>query len=402
MNILQKLWQRGRDLLPVEGFHFDRPIVVFQSDDWGRAGLRDRQGLDQLAAAGLVLGERPYDFYTLETAEDLAALRAVLRSHHDSAGRSPCIEMNFIVANLDLQKMDFNEMSGESFQQIHLLPLAEGIPAEWNRPGLLQAYREGIEEGLFHPALHGTTHFCRVAVERYLAASDLTDSSDRGRLLRTLWKAGTPYIHWRMPWIGYEYWDPEASPDERFLPAESQRDLIGKAVGDFAKLFAMLPRSACAPGYRANDDTHRAWAQIGIRVAQNGPGAAIPPHFDRQGLLQLYRAVEFEPAVNPDFSLDACLLGAKACFERKVPAIVSVHSINFHSSVKDFRRRTLELLDQFLAALELAHPDVLYLHGGEIYEIVNNGSCETAQGTVSVNVTRKSFTKSRVAPLPES
>ena len=50
MNILQKLWQRGRDLLPVEGFHFDRPIVVFQSDDWGRAGLRDRQGLDQLAA----------------------------------------------------------------------------------------------------------------------------------------------------------------------------------------------------------------------------------------------------------------------------------------------------------------------------------------------------------------
>ena len=26
------------------------------------------------------------------------------------------------------------------------------------------------------------------------------------------------------------------------------------------------------PGYRANDDTHRAWAQHGIRVAQNGPG----------------------------------------------------------------------------------------------------------------------------------
>lgn len=397
MNILQKLWQRSRDLLPVEGFHFDRPIVVLQSDDWGRAGLRDREGLEQLAAAGLVLGERPYDFYTLETAEDLAAMRAVLRGHHDSAGRCPSLEMNFAVANLNFEKM-----SAESFQQIHLLPLAEGLPAGWNRPGLLDAYREGIREGLFHPALHGTTHFCRLAVERYLSASDLTDSGERRNLLQTLWKAGTPYIHWRMPWIGYEYWNPEASPDDRFLPADTQRDLIGKAVGDFAKLFSTLPRSACAPGYRANDDTHRAWAQIGIWVAQNGPGAAIPPHFDRHGLLQLYRTVEFEPAVNADFSLDACLRIAEACFERKIPAIVSVHSINFHSSVKDFRRRTLELLDQFLSALELAHPDVLYLHGGEIYELVKNGTCETAQGTLGVNVTRKSFTRSRVAPVQES
>jgi hypothetical protein len=334
-------------------------------------------------------------------------LRAVLRSHHDSAGRSPTLEMNFMVANLnldkmDLQTMDFEKMSAESRHRIHLLPLAKGLPAGWNRPGLLEAYREGIQEGLFYPALHGATHFCRDAVERYLAASDLTDSGERGRLLRTLWKAGTPYIHWRMPWIGYEYWDPEASPDDRFLPAHTQLDLVGKAVGDFAKLFSALPRSACAPGYRANDDTHRAWAQIGIHVAQNGPGAAVPPHFDRHGLLQLYRTVEFEPAVSPDFSLDACLRSAEACFDRKIPAIVSVHSINFHSSVKDFRSRTLELLDHFLAALELAHPEVLYLHGEEVYELVNKGSCETTQGTVSVNVTRKSFTKSRVAPLQES
>src|ERR1700722_6243368 len=392
MNMLQKLWQRGRDLLPVEGFHFDRPIVVLQSDDWGRAGLRDREGFEQLTAAGLVLGERPYDYYTLETAEDLAALRAVLRGPPDSPGRSPSLEMNFGAANLNLEKT-----SREGFRQIHLLPLAESLPAGWNRPGLLQAYREGIQEGLFYPALHGTTHFCRAAVERYL-----TDSGERGSLLRTLWKAGTPYIHWRMPWIGYEYWDPEASPDDRFLPRETQRDLIGKAVGDFAKLFSTLPRSACAPGYRANYDTHRAWEQIGIRVAQNGLGAAIPPHFDQHGLLQLYRTVEFEPAVNPEFSLDACIRSAEACFERKVPAIASVHSINFHSSVRDFRSRTLELLDGFLAALRRTHPDLLYLHSEELYEVVSQGSCETAQGPVSVNVTRKSFRKSRVAPVQDT
>jgi len=45
---------------------FDRPLVLLQSDDWGRAGVRDREGWDELRAAGLNLGEKPYDFYSLE------------------------------------------------------------------------------------------------------------------------------------------------------------------------------------------------------------------------------------------------------------------------------------------------------------------------------------------------
>ena len=386
-TLIEKVWHRAGEWIPKVGFYFDRPIVVLQSDDWGRAGLRDHEGLEQLSAAGLALGEKPYDFYTLETSEDLSALRATLRRHRDSAGRCPRLEMNFIVANLDLEKM-----AAEEFQCLRLLPLAEGLPAGWNRPGLLEAYREGVREGLFCPALHGTTHFCRAAVNRYLA-----DAGERGKLLQTLWKAGTPYIHWRMPWIGYEYWDSEAGAADRFLLAARQRDLIGEAVGAFAKLFSTLPRSACAPGYRANHDTHRAWAQFGIRVAQNGPGIPIPPHFDHQGILQLYRTVEFEPALNPAFALDGCLRSAQACFARGIPAIVSVHSINFHSSLRNFRGPTLRLLDEFLTALQSANPDLLYLHGEELYQLVGKGSVETAEGAVSVQVTKKSFRKSRVA-----
>ena len=105
MNLAQKLWQRGRDLFPIAGFHFDRPLVLLQSDDWGRVGLCDQEGLEQLRSARIALGERPYDFYTLETAEDLAALSGVLKRHRDSSGRNPCIGMNFILANLDFAKM---------------------------------------------------------------------------------------------------------------------------------------------------------------------------------------------------------------------------------------------------------------------------------------------------------
>jgi hypothetical protein len=335
----------------------------------------------------LALGERPYDFYTLETAEDLASLSATLKQHRDSSGRHPCLGMNFILANLD-----FAKMSADDLRQIHLLSLADGLPEGWIRPGLMEAYREGIAGGVFQPALHGSTHFCLSAVAR-----NLNVEGERARLLRTLWQAGTPYIHWRMPWIGYEYWDPEQLDDERFLPRERQAELIGPTVGAFAKLFSTLPRSACAPGYRADDDTQRAWAQHGIRVAQNGPGTFMPPYFDRHDILQLCRTVEFEPATDAAFSVEACLRQAESCFERGIPAIVSVHSINFHSTVKDFRGRTLQLLDKFLTALESKQSDLLYLHDEDLYELVSQGAYQTPNGRAQVNVTRKNFRKAQMS-----
>ena len=386
MNLARKLWQRGRDLLPIPGFHFDRPLVLLQSDDWGRVGLCDREGLEELRSAGLALGERPYDFYTLETADDLNALSTALLRHRDASARSPCIEMNFVPFNLD-----FAKMKTDTFQKIHLLPLAEGFPTGWKRPGLLEAFQAGISAGVFHPALHGSTHFCCGAVER-----QLENNNERAELLRLLWRAGTPYIHWRMPWIGFEYWDPEQPEDERFLPAEKQHALIGSTVGSFAKLFSTLPKSACAPGYRANDDTQQAWTQHGIHVAQNGPGALVPPHFARHNLLHLYRTVEFEPAVNEALSVEACLRQAEACFQRGIPAIVSVHSINFHSTVKDFRTRTLQRLDEFLTAVESRNPDLLYLHDEDLFELVNKGSYAGPDGAIPVKVTQTNFTKAHV------
>src|SRR5215471_3473115 len=205
--VARKLLQRAKNLIPVSGFYFDRPLVAFQSDDWGRVGVRDREGLEHLRSAGLAIGEHPYDSYTLETAEDIRALIGTLKRHRDSAGRHPCLGMNFVLGN-----PDFARMEADSWREIFIRPLTEGLPAGWMRPGLNDAYRMGIADGVLRPALHGITHFCQPAVERNLAAE-----GERAELLRSLWRAGTPYIHWRMPWVGYEYWDPEESIDARFL-----------------------------------------------------------------------------------------------------------------------------------------------------------------------------------------
>lgn len=387
VNLLQRALRRGRSFLPVEGFAFGRPLVALQSDDWSRVGIRDREGWEELRDLGLNLGERDYDFYTLETAEDVAAIVALLQRHRDSTGRPASLGMNFIVANLD-----FARVTADDFRHIYLRDLAEGLPEGWKRPGLFDAYREGISAGVLSPALHGTTHFCRPAVERHL-----NDPGERGVLLRSLWKAGVPYIHWRMPWIGFEYWDPQRAGEEDFLASGVQQSLIDSAVEGFTKFFSKAPRSACAPGYRADKSTHQAWAKCGIQAAQNGPGKAMPPHFDKNGILHLYRSMDFEPATSQEFSLDACWRAAEDCFARGLPAIVSVHSINFHSTLKDFRSRTLSLLDEFLAALEAKHPDLLYVRDEDLYDLVDTGTYESMQSATRVPVTKRKFVAGALA-----
>ena len=341
---------------------FSRPLVLLESDDWGRVGVRDREGFEQLRAKRNRLGEHPYDLYTLETAKDVSELAGLLMRHHDSRGSSASMVMNFCVANLD-----FVQMQAGGYKRVELRSLAEGLPGGWSRPGLFEAYKRGIGQGVFYPAMHGLTHFCPLAVENALA-----ENGDRARLLRTLWEAETPYIYWRMPWIGYEYWNPE-KPRAGFLTAQRQRELIQRACSEFRSFFGRRAVSACAPGYRANQDTHGAWAENGIRIVQNGTGSGLTaPHLDKFGLLHVFRAIDFEPALK-EVETEKYLEIASACVARGVPIVISVHAINFHSSLRDFRSPTLNALDSLLSALESKFPDLLYVNHDELLNAAMNG-----------------------------
>jgi hypothetical protein len=391
-NILRQVWQRGRSAVSLQSFVFGRPLLVLQSDDWGRVGVRDRETWDELRNAGINLGERNYDFYSLETAQDIEELVSLLSRHRDSTGRPACLGMNFMMANLD-----FAKITADDFRHIHLRPLTEGLPDGWIRPGLFEAYRQGIFAEVLSPALHGTTHFCLPAAERYL-----NDSGERGTLLRSFWKAGVPYIHWRMLWIGFEYSDPGKNGRESFLRSEIQEPMIADATKTFRQFFSRPPRSACAPGYRANQSTHHAWAKCGIQIAQNGPGGAMPPHFEARNsseanpILHLYRTLDFEPSAGEEFSVDDCVRKVEASFARGIPAIVSVHSINFHSALKDFRTRTLSLLHEFLSALESKYPGLLYVRDDDLYDLVTTGRFESSHGAVNVQVTKRMFNPASV------
>ncbi len=377
MDILKTVRSVGRKLMGAE-CRFGRPLVLLQSDDWGRVGVRDEEGCQELRAAGLNLGEHPYDLYSLETAEDVLAVAETLESVRDSVGQPPCLEMNFLTANVD-----FQASAAQNLRQIILKPLLEGLPAPWKRPGLYEAYSQGIQKRVFTASLHGATHFC----EQVLAET-LKGSGQRAELLRTLWKAETPYIHWRMPWVGYEYWNPNREAGEQFLTAKEQERWISLAADWFQQFFGDRPVSACAPGYRADETTRRLWREQGIQIAQNGPGAMLAPHFDEFGLLHTYRSIDFEPAWNPALRYEDGLAAATKSFAAGVPFIVSVHSINFHSTLAPFRQRTLPLLHELLRCLAKSNPDLLFVNSRQLLQVVETGEYETAAGRIQVSARR--------------
>jgi hypothetical protein len=377
MTRLWHAWQRVTTTRAHNSLLFDRPLLLLQSDDWGRVGVRDREGWEELRAHGIDLGQKSYDFYSLETAEDLEALSAVLRKHRDSVGRTPTIVMNFIMANID-----FARAVDTSEERIPLIPLTEGLPGNWRRPHLFEAYRQGIQDGIFYPAFHGLSHFCSEAISRELQAG-----GERAQFIRGMWHAETPYIHWRMPWIGYEYWDPKPTLKSGFLGLEDQRSAIRRATGIYRTFFLSAPFSACAPGYRANADTRTAWFEAGVRVVQNGPGQRKAPYLDQRGMMHTFRNIEIEPAIVAS-DIASLVREAEGCFRQGVPAVVSIHSINFHSTIRDFRTLTLAVLDEFLQIIEKRWPNLLYVHDADLFRIATEGCYTTNDLTVSVAATR--------------
>jgi len=283
--------------------------------------------------------------------------------------------MNTCTANLD-----FGKMRANGFRRTMLLPLSAGLPGSWLRPGLFDAYRAGIEKGVFQPGLHGTTHFSEVAVGKALAKN-----GERAQLLQTLWNAETPYIFWRMPWIGYEYWSPEAAKGG-FLSAQRQSELVAQSCQAFSQFFGTQPLSACAPGYRANSNTDCAWASAGIHVAVSGTGDGLKaPFIDEYGILHLYRNVDFEPSEH-EVDIEKYLELAALCFARGLPLIISIHSINFHSTLKDFRTPSIAALDRLLSALESKYSELLYVNDEDLYRIVTAGVFADGSAKVKVKV----------------
>lgn len=113
-------------------------------------------------------------------------------------------------------------------------------------------------------------------------------------------------------------------------------------------------------------------------------------------MLQLQRTIDLEPSQR-ELDVNKYMQIAGNYFSRGLPFVISTHSINFHSSLRDFRTPTLDALDSLLTALESKYPDLLYVHDQDLYAIVNEGAFESCAARITVSARRQDL-RAQVAP----
>jgi hypothetical protein len=341
--------------------------VVIESDDWGLcAWVPDDAAWQALARTPAFRGRtgHVYGRSTLERAEDVHALAALLGAVRGGDGEPPVLQANTILACPDFARIDPDRASGP-------VPLvtAPALPARWERPGLWEAVREARERGVWWPELHGLHHLAEHAWCEALrtGAPDARAAFDaRAFVCETVERSS-------------EY--------DRAEPLEARRERLRKAVDAFEALFGRRARAFCPPDYRWDTRLDPDAQALGLEVfqgrAERGRLARLssrwPAHGApavRRGRLDMPARIAFEPRgrTGDDAPLGVARAhrGCRAAWRRGQPAVVSTHRVNYAHLDAAWVAAGRAALASLLA--RLAADGAVFLTDVEVHDLVAHGA----------------------------
>ena len=343
---LKRLYDLTAALAPV------RPVVLIQSDDWGRVGIHDPKALDRLRGRGLAVGASRWDYYGHEDAEDLRLLGDVLVGTADVDGRPACMTVNLVMANADIRRM-----RSEGFGEFRFVPITDGLPDPWAESSLLEQYRSLIADRVFYPGLHGFTHFSPEGMLR-----GWHDTGEYGERTRSLLIEDIPYLASVTPEFNFALLDRSARA-EVYADYSVQRDWVGRGVQLFREAFGYPPVTTCAPGYRCNDATFAAWIDCGIRVVQTAGSVGV---FDSDRVLVIERNVAFEPLLDDGQVVQKALQRIGNVVAAGWIPVICTHSINYISRYCAGRDNSLQCLATLLREVKHRFPDMRFAHDADV------------------------------------
>lgn len=352
----QPIWFAGQP-------HFDLPLVVFQSDDWGQPCVAERQQLARLCPAALAAEASAWWRDARESVADVEALAAVLSGFHDGAGNSPCFTINFIV-----REPDYEAIEASAFGRYSSRPIRHGEVV-----GALTGSK--LAAALFEPALHGAEH---VAPARWLSliragAADLraffaARVMPPSALISRYRGLGAPYL--------------PCPDDQADIAGPGER--LDDALATFEHLFGQPAQGFVAPNHAWDAAVEEKLARGGIAFMQaahvqypdwaaveagnwrsNGPRAS--------GIAPLWyqtRTVDFEPVIRPGTTAAeirrACLL-----LRRGIPVVVNTHRINYAGGVQPGAvERARQDLARLIGALLQERPDLRFVRSAELDQVL--------------------------------
>lgn len=351
------LWLAGQPQLA-------RPIVVFQSDDWGYTSARDKDTLCAIWPQALA-SEGPWARDSRESVADVEALASVLAAFRDSDGRAPCFTLNYVVHEPDYDAIEVSRLARY-----------ESLPQR--RDDAMCAVSEFASRArVFEPALHGAEH---VSPERWLARLRAGDPDllafFRGRVMPP------PALVARHAGLGAAYLPVTESERQ----AASPEVRVAGAAHAFDRLFGEGALGFVAPNHAWEPALEEVLAAEGVRYLQAAQYCypSWQAFEDRQwrpnragtlgrgGVCYQTRTVDFEPAVHPDRARRAmqraCLLA-----ERRIPVVVNTHRVNYVGAMdSDASQRSRDALRELLSRLLDRTADLCFVTSAELDETLRS------------------------------
>lgn len=301
--------------------------VVFQSDDWGLcAWCPDEEAYRALCDTPAFRSPagRAYGRSTLESADDVRALAAVLEEVSGADGLPPVWQANTVMAAPDYARLEASGFAAGAPPAL----LQPEVPPRWQRPGLWDEVRRAEGRGLWRAELHGLLH---VPASAWLEALRRGEPDARLALRHQC-------LVCEAAEAGSEF-----GPRE---PWELRARQLERGARHFAAFFGRPPTSFCPPDYGWDPRVEAAAARLGVGVLQ---GRAEQAGLPLGRLHQRWRAARWRRRAGPLFAMPAriafeprgevdpggrrgahaALRRARAAWAAGRPAVVSSHRLNY-------------------------------------------------------------------------
>lgn len=349
----------------------DDKIVIIESDDWGSIRTSTQEAYNQLLKSGYNLRLSKYSLDALETNDDLKELFGVLGNHTDSKGNPACFTANMIMANPDFDRIQAFGFDGYFFEPVH-----DTLNRDLTRNQVQRLWSAGLKSGFFYCQLHARDHlrYWEWLRDLKLNKSEAIETFQY-RMCGVPLACSKSHTSYYLP----VYVDDSIYIRERI----DQKKLIEEGFSLFENEFNMKSLSTVAPGIGWTGYTEKIWRSLGVKYLQGGylqehhttNHVRYFPHYlgeksHETEMLYLVRNCLFEPSDSTDNGYwKSTLRQIENAFNRKTPAIISSHRVNYIGSISETNRnKSLTQLDLLLGAIIRQWPDVIFMNTVQLGE----------------------------------
>ena len=378
--MINKIYKRNlmsvyaRWLYYTKALRTNKKIVVIESDDWGSIRTSNREAYDTLLQDGYDMSKSPYTLDALESNEDLTELYSVLNSVSDSQGNPACFTANMIMANPDFIAIEKNNFSKYVYETVDkTLDKYEG------RDKVIGLWKEGMATKTFHPQLHAREH---VRYWEWMKA--LKENDDEARKTFQLGMCGLPRV---VSKNGQSYFQPPYI-DDKILNEHNVdlNQLISGGAELFKNEFGFYSKTTIAPNCGWTSSCEKIWKKNHVKFIQGG--YLQKHHYSKktkyiahylgqksktEGLTYLVRNCTFEPSTstNPNY-WKGTFKQVENAFNRKTPALISSHRVNFIGSIdKNNRKNGLEQLHELLNKILKKWPETIFMNSEDFTKLMH-------------------------------